>query len=106
MKDRSTLLAEQSREKEQLLDAAASELPLALVSGLLEDVKADVEHERENKENHMAIKKIKEFYNSYTKKKSSSDLSDFIRYMSNTAEQDDVDFLYNLSDTAWLQLQQ
>ena len=105
-KKRSELWAIQSQQKEQLLDAAASELPLALVKNLLNDIKVHSSKEREDKENKMALKKIREFYESYQKSNSANDLTDFIEYMSSKAEDVNNESVYNLSDSAWLQLVQ
>lgn len=106
MEDRTALLLEQTHEKEQLLEVAASELPLTLVSDLLEDVREDVDHEREYKENQMAVRKIREFYDSYKKDNSSEELNDFISYMSSAAGDENVEALYDMSDASWVQLVQ
>lgn len=105
-KKRSELSAKQSQQKEQLLDTAASELPLVLVRGLLDDVKVSVEKERESKENSMAMKKIQEFYSSYKKDNPSVELAGFIKYMTSMTQETDSSVVYDLSDSAWLQLVQ
>lgn len=106
LKDRSVLLAEQSQLREQLLDAASSELPLILVTDLLQDVRKAVEQERKYKENCMAVKKIREFYDSYSQEKTSKELRDFISYMTTIADDDVSETVYDLSDASWLQLVQ
>ena len=105
-KKRSELSAKQSQQKELLLETAASELPLVLVRGLLDDVKTSVEKERESKENNMAMKKIQEFYTSYKKDNPSDELADFINYMTSMTQETNGDVVYNLSDSSWLQLVQ
>ena len=105
-KKRSELCAVQSHQKEQLLDVAASELPLVLVKNLLDDIKAYSAIERENKENKMAIKKIREFYKLYQKDNLVNDLTDFIEYMTNRVKDANNESVYDLSDSAWLQLLQ
>lgn len=105
-KKRSELLAKQSQQKEQLLEIAASELPLVLVRGLLDDVKISVKKERESKENSMAMKKIQEFYSSYKKDNPSVELAGFIKYMTSMTQEIDSSVVYDLSDSAWLQLVQ
>ena len=105
-KKRSELAAKQSQQKEQLLDTAASELPLALVRGLLEDMRSSVEKERESRENSVALKKIQEFYSSYKANNDSDDLVDFIQYMTDITNKSDKDMIYDLSDSSWLQLVQ
>lgn len=105
-KKRSELSAKQSQQKEQLLETAASELPLVLVRGLLDDVKVSVEKERESKENSMAMKKIQEFYSSYKKDNPSVELAGFIKYMTSMTQETDSSVVYDLSDSAWLQLVQ
>lgn len=105
-KKRSELSAKQSQQKERLLETAASELPLVLVRGLLDDVKVSVEKERESKENSMAMKKIQEFYSSYKKDNPSVELADFIKYMTSMTQETDGNVVYDLSDSAWLQLVQ
>lgn len=105
-KKRSELCAIQSQQKEQLLDVAASELPLVLVKNLLEDIKQSSAREREERENQTALKKVKEFYKSYQKDNSSNELDNFIQYMSSKAEVSDLELLYGLSDSAWLLLVQ
>lgn len=105
-KKRSELSAKQSQQKEQLLETAASELPLVLVRGLLDDVKVSVEKERESKENSMAMKKIQEFYSSYRKDNPSVELAGFIKYMTSMTQETDSSVVYDLSDSAWLQLVQ
>lgn len=105
-KKRSELSAKQSQQKEQLLETAASELPLVLVRGLLDDVKVSVEKERESKENSMAMKKIQEFYSSYKKDNPSVELAGFIKYMTSMTQEIDSSVVYDLSDSAWLQLVQ
>lgn len=105
-KKRSELSARQSQQKEQLLETAASELPLVLVRGLLDDVKVSVEKERESKENSMAMKKIQEFYSSYKKDNPSVELAGFIKYMTSMTQETDSSVVYDLPDSAWLQLVQ
>lgn len=105
-KKRSELAVKQSQQKEQLLDTAASELPLALVRGLLEDMRDSVEKERESKENNVALRKIQEFYSAYKTDDNSGDLADFIQYMTDITNKSDEDMIYNLSDSSWLQLVQ
>lgn len=105
-KKRSELCGIQSQQKEQLMDAAASELPLILVKNLLDDIKGCSAEEREDKENKMAIKKVTEFYESYQKDHSANDLTDFIAFMVQKTEDVVHEPVYNLSDAAWLQLVQ
>lgn len=105
-KKRSELSARQAQQKEQLLDTAASELPLALVRGLLDDMRGSVEKERESRENQVAIKKVQEFYSSYKNNNPSDDIDGFIRYMSDLTQESDDDFIYDLSDSSWIQLVQ
>ncbi len=105
-KKRSELAAKQSQQKEQLLDTAASELPLVLVRDLLEEMKRSVKKEREARENNVALKRIQEFYSSYKLDSNSGDLDDFIQYMTDMTNKSDKDMVYNLSDASWLQLVQ
>ena len=103
-KKRAELSVIQSKQQEQLLEAAASELPLLLVRNLLDDIRECSSKERDDKENKMALKKIREFYQLYQKDNLSKDLSDFIAYVTSKAENVDNQPVYNLSDSAWLQL--
>lgn len=103
---RSKLRGMQTHIKEQLIDAAASELPLALVGNLLDDIRMSSCKEREDKENRMAFKKINEFYESYQKDKPANDLTDFIEYMASKTDDVNVESVYDLSDSAWMQLVQ
>ena len=105
-KKRSELAAKQSQQKEQLLDTAASELPLVLVRDLLEEMKRSVKKEREARENNVALKRIQEFYSSYKLDSNSGDLDDFIQYMTDMTNKLDKNMVYNLSDASWLQLVQ
>lgn len=105
-KKRSELSARQAQQKEQLLDTAASELPLALVRKLLDDMRGSVEEERESRENKVAIKKVQEFYSFYKNDNPSDEIDGFIRYMNDITQESDNDVIYDLSDSSWIQLVQ
>ncbi len=104
LRNRSQLSAMLSYQKEQLLDAAGSELPLVLVKDLLDDIRLSSSKEREDKENQLALKKIQEFYHSFQKEHPVEGLDHFIQYVADKTDDENGEMVYDLSDSAWLQL--
>lgn len=92
-------------KKEILRGYAASELPLFLISNLLEKVHYSVEEEQESNKAKEAMKIIKGLQAAYNVEKDvvSTDINDFVDFAERQASALAVKNIYNLSDHAYMQ---
>lgn len=87
------------RNKEILLDIAASELPLILVKELISDIKVQGEKENEKKKSLLVYEQTKKFYSEYKEKNSvSKEINSFMNYINKRVDSNREELVYNLSD--------
>lgn len=93
--------------KEQLIVDAASELPLALVSDLLRDIRVDAEIEQDQKMLNIAIKKMESMATEYRKiyDNDSDSIKRFMEFMNNQNSNKKINVSCHLSDTSLFKLQ-
>ena len=100
---RSYLSATIEQKQEQLIYLAAGELPLSLVSALLQRIQKQAEKEHESKTLEYALQKMRNLLNQYklTSLRTPSDdvsISRFISYIEDQAKEEETPSVYNLSD--------
>lgn len=103
LRQRGECIASVTGCQEQLLDMASTELPLVLVSNLLEDIEAEGKRDHERKINAIALDRIKEAYDKFASK--SAEVGKFIEFMKSEAEACDGEELYSLSDVNLYQIE-
>lgn len=93
--------------KEQLIVDAASELPLALVVGLLRDIRVDAEIEQDQKMLNIAVKKMESTAKEYQKlyNDDSDAVQRFMEFMSSKNSNKKINVSCHLSDTSLFKLQ-
>ncbi|WP_026669773.1 DNA sulfur modification protein DndD [Butyrivibrio sp. AE3006] len=96
MQERSEKITALATNQESRYDAAASELPLALVTSLLDDIRVEGNIEHERLISSLALNKIKDAYGKYYVKDKNTEK--FISFMQDIVEQDKKENVYNLSD--------
>lgn len=106
---RSYLSATIEQKQEQLIYLAAGELPLSLVSALLQRIQKQAEKEHESKALEYALQKMRNLLNQYklTSLRTPSDdvsISRFISYIEDQAKEEETPSVYNLSDQALYQV--
>lgn len=102
--ERAKLNARLHNCSEKLNDLAMSAFPLIMAKDLLKKVELCSKDERQNKENELAIRKLKELYKSYSLNKPSDEVDDFIRYVESNAKKIEVEDIYSLSDSSYYQV--
>lgn len=92
---------------EQLIEDAASELPLVLVMKLLNNISKNAEIEQDNKKIDIALQKIRSFSAEYEKqnKDDTDAIVRFIEFVHKKSNKKDANVFYNLSDMSLLKLQ-
>jgi DNA sulfur modification protein DndD len=107
LKKKSLLNARLEQSEDNLLEVAASALPLGLVSDLLCDIKEQSAKEHNAQINRIAMDKINALYGQYTKSHGAISVDDsfieFIRSNNSTVEENDV---YGLTDHARYQIEE
>ncbi len=96
MQERSEKITALAGNQESRYDAAASELPLALVTSLLDDIRTEGNVEHERLISALALDKIKDAYGKYDVKDKNTE--QFISFMQDIVDQDKKENVYNLSD--------
>ncbi len=96
MQERSTKITALASNQENMYEAAASELPLALVMPLLEDIRQEGNIEHERQISSLALNKVKDAYDKYSVKDKNTEA--FISFMQEWVEEDKTENIYNLSD--------
>lgn len=103
-KNRYLLMKE--KNKEQLLETAASELPLLMVRELLNDIYNQGKEEQEKKNSLMAFEQTQLFYREYKEENdASNDIKAFMEYMNNKMEKESGELIYDLSESTLLKLE-
>lgn len=103
-KNRYLLMKE--KNKEQLLETAASELPLLMVQELLNDIYNQGKEEQEKKNSLMAFEQTQLFYREYKEENdASNDIKAFMEYMNNKMEKESGELIYDLSESTLLKLE-
>lgn len=103
-KNRYLLMKE--KNKEQLLETAASELPLLMVQELLNDIYNQGKEEQEKKNSLMAFEQTQLFYREYKEENdASNDIKAFMEYMNNKMEEESGELIYDLSESTLLKLE-
>ena len=98
LKQRYEHLSALSSSQELLLEIAAGELPLMMVSSLLKDIQKQGEIEQERRINLLALQKIENLYSAFNNK--TGDINRFVKYMQLQMESVTDSNLYDLSDSA------
>ncbi len=103
---RSSLSAQINRYRDDLANIAAGELPLCLVSDLLEDICVQAEKEYEQSLTQSALVRIdfmvKQFLSS--SQSDSASVQQFVNFIKNSAKKEYVEQIYGLSDQAQYQV--
>lgn len=88
------------QEQEKLISAAAGELPLMLVKGLLVDIQAQASKEHESRVTALAVSKMNTAFSTYasTSGKDTKAIMDFIQYVEKNAEAEATEIIYDLPD--------
>ena len=85
--------------QEQLLDIAGGELPLELVRPLINDIFDVGKKEQDQKNNLLAIEKIRTYYEIFpNKSKADESVRQFITFVEECGSKEQIDEIYNLSD--------
>ncbi len=88
-----------SQTKKDLIDMAGSDLPLLMVSDLLEDIQKHSEKEIEKKNLELSLKQVTKFYDRFRKRKNNhQEVDEFMDFFKGEVDQYQVDMIYNLSD--------
>lgn len=106
LRKRSSVAARIQSIYEQLMNDAASELPLVLVRKFMENIKKNAEIAQDEKMMEAAIKKLDSLIADFDQSGNhSQDIQDFMDYVRKRSEKKKAGPSYNLSDTAILKLQ-
>ena len=99
---RLSLKTQEQQNAYKLVEAAASDLPLLMVSDLLKN--AAKEAEKENNQRHLrqTINKVGQMYRK--KKKKSDDIEKFLDYLESSVDTSNCKPIYNLSDASLIHL--
>lgn len=103
---RSSAAARMENIKEQLVNDAASELPLVLVRRLLENIRENAEIAQDEKMMEAALKKMNSLIVDFERNRThSQDIQNFMDFIKNRSKERQGAPSYNLSDTAIFKLQ-
>lgn len=103
---RSSTMIRMESIKEQLVNDAASELPLVLVRDLLMNIRENAEIAQDEKMMEVALKKMGSLFADFTRKSNNSQgAQEFMDYIKEQSEKKISAPSYNLSDTAIFKLQ-
>ena len=106
LKSRGSMAAELSKEKDVLFGLAAEELPLSLVGDLLAEIKLQATDEHTNSVMLESVNQLdsffKDFISGYSGDKGAG--KDFLDYVKNQTERNQVEMIYSLSDQALFQV--
>lgn len=92
------------KENEQMVNLAASELPLILVEDLLQNINDQSVDEFNKKTALETLKTANNIYDNYDQKKHTESIDEFLEYMQQTLVDDDTEIVYNLSDSTMYQV--
>lgn len=102
IKQRAEYIAATSSSQEQLIELAAGEMPLLLVSDLLKEIQNQGHVEHERKLNKLALKKINMSYGKFSGK--SAEVDSFIEFLQEEMEAVKEEDVYTLSDSNLYQI--
>jgi len=99
---RHSLEMQKERSKENLLERAASELPLNLVKPMLVNIQQQVEQEHENKISQLAVQKLQATFKTYAKEEvdSSKAIQNFLDYVVCQSDMADTKPIFGMSNTS------
>ena len=92
------------KENQQMVNLAASELPLILVEDLLQNINDQSVDEFNKKTALETLKTANNIYDNYDQKKHTESIDEFLEYMQQTLVDDDTEIVYNLSDSTMYQV--
>lgn len=103
--ERIALSTKLNQIQDSFLELASGELPLIMVSNLLSAVQEKAAVEKDNQSMKIAVSKIKQLYQMYSKDNSqeNDEIDSFIEFMKNQAKQADKKSIFNFSDNAYAQ---
>jgi len=99
---RNRLETQKEHSKENLLERAASELPLNLVKPMLVNIQKQVEQEHENKISQLTVQKLQATFKTYAKEQtdSSEAVQSFLDYVVCQSDRGDEKPIFGMSDTS------
>ena len=107
LEKRAQISSDKQHNKDNMQQLAASELPLSLVSDLLLDVFEQGTKEQENFQKKQSAEYITRLYESFlTLNEKSTAVQKFVDYVTETASENKVESVYNLSDNGLYQVTQ
>ncbi len=102
---RSLLRAKIAGINDDLLNDAASELPLVMVEGLLKNIREKAEKEQNYKTIGVAVDRMLDYLPKYKKVNSTAEIQEFLKYYKKKHTGTGIETKFGLSDTALIQLQ-
>ena len=105
LKKKTTIMTQLEKGHEQMMNLAASELPLTLVDGLIRNINEQSFDEAEKRNSIEAAKTVQKIYQNYDQKKHSKSIDSFLEFMESTLQTDDTEIIYNLSDSTMYQIE-
>ena len=99
------LRAQKQTKKDRMLEFAASELPLCMVSPILEHMTIQAEKEKETSNNSIAYQKLIDVADLYRKEgKSDTEIDEFMRFIKETIGDENAESVFNFSSQTLYQL--
>ena len=105
LKKKATIMTLIEKGNEQMINLAASELPLTLVYGLIRKINEQSFDESDKKISLEAAKTAQRIYQEYDQKKHSNSIDGFLEYMEKVLQDNDTEMIYNLSDSTMYQVE-
>ena len=105
LKKKATIMTLIEKGNEQMINLAASELPLTLVYGLIRKINEQSFDESDKKISLEAAKTAQRIYQEYDQKKHSNSIDGFLKYMEKVLQDNDTEMIYNLSDSTMYQVE-
>lgn len=102
--ERAAINAKIQAASDNLIELAASALPLIMTKDLLKKIEAQVKEERQSKENEFTIRKVSELYNTYCLDNKSRGVDLFMEYLESNIKTRKVDDIFQMSDISYLQV--
>ena len=99
VKKKTELSVKAHQTKKDLIEMAGSDLPLLMVSDLLEDIQIHSEKEIEKKNLELSLKQVTKYYDRFQKQQNNHrSADDFMNFFKDEVDQYQVEMIYNLSD--------
>lgn len=102
--ERAAINAKIQAASDNLIELAASALPLIMTKDLLKKIEVQVKEERQSKENEFTIRKVSELYNTYCLDNKSRGVDLFMEYLESNIKTRKVDDIFQMSDISYLQV--